>query len=129
MLGRPASSPSTLERLQLMRPRLTPLRIGVIALALVLIIAVGAYGTYLANEAGRLPWQEEPTRIPITPFADIPGFGGTPVPTETSLGTTGALASANPAGIGAGTIVDAHIPDVIAEQGVGEIERHGSQGI
>ncbi|MGI8643511.1 MAG: hypothetical protein ACR2LS_05280 [Thermomicrobiales bacterium] len=25
--------------------------------------------------AGELPWQEEPTRIPITPFAGIPSFG------------------------------------------------------
>lgn len=35
----------------------------------------------LASSAGVLPWQPEPTRIPITPFADLPGAGpGTPAP-------------------------------------------------
>ncbi len=49
--------------------------------ALILALIVGGYGMYLASVAGRLPWQEDPTRIPITPFADIPGFGApTPVP-------------------------------------------------
>lgn len=43
--------------------------------ALILVVlAVGAMGLYLGNLAGELPWQEEPTRIPITPFSDIPGF-------------------------------------------------------
>ena len=50
------------------------------AILVVLVLVVGGYGMYLAVSAGRLPWQEDPTRIPITPFADIPGFGG---PTET----------------------------------------------
>ncbi|MDQ4099792.1 MAG: hypothetical protein M3121_04770 [Chloroflexota bacterium] len=48
-------------------------------LALVVIVGallVGSFGIYLAGTAGRLPWQEDPTRIPITPFAGIPGFGG-----------------------------------------------------
>ncbi len=37
----------------------------------------------LLNAAGRLPWQEDPTRIPITPFANIPGndLTGNPSPT------------------------------------------------
>jgi hypothetical protein len=34
----------------------------------------------LANDAGMLPWQEEPTLIPVTPFADFPGFGGGETP-------------------------------------------------
>ena len=46
-------------------------------------LLVGSFGIYLAGTAGRLPWQEDPTRIPITPFADIPGFGEpTATPTE-----------------------------------------------
>ena len=55
--------------------------IGVIAI--VLVVAVAGFGLFVAGEAGRLPWQEDPTRIPITPFADIPGFSApspTPVP-------------------------------------------------
>ena len=40
----------------------------IVALAFILI---GAYGTYLADQAGYLPWQEEPTRIAVTPFADL----------------------------------------------------------
>lgn len=40
------------------------------------------YATYLAGVAGELPWQTDPTRIPVTPFADIPGFSApTPLPT------------------------------------------------
>ena len=42
-------------------------------LALVVLLTVGGYGLYLANMAGRLPWQEEPTRIPVTPFANLGG--------------------------------------------------------
>ena len=52
-----------------------------IAAVLILGFVIAGYGIFLANEAGRLPWQEEPTRIAITPFADIPGFNqpmGTP---------------------------------------------------
>jgi hypothetical protein len=44
------------------------------AILLAFAIFVGSFGIYLAGEAGQLPWQEDPTRIPITPFADIPGF-------------------------------------------------------
>jgi hypothetical protein len=51
---------------------------------LILTFAIAGYGIFLASEAGRLPWQEEPTRIAITPFADIPGFDQ-PVATPTSF--------------------------------------------
>ena len=58
---------------------------ALIGLALLFVLVAAGYGTYLAGEAGRLPWQEDPTRIPITPFADIPGFSApTPAPTPTS---------------------------------------------
>ena len=55
------------------------LAITVIVLVPLLILA--AWGLALAGSAGFLPWQAEPTRIPITPFADLPGPAeGTPVP-------------------------------------------------
>lgn len=49
------------------------LRIAVAAAVLALVL-VGGFGLYLGGLAGVLPWQEEPTRIPVEPFADIPGF-------------------------------------------------------
>ena len=64
------------------RPWLTIMLLAVVLGALV----VGGSGLWLAGEAGRLPWQEDPTRISITPFADIPGFNAptpTPVPAAT----------------------------------------------
>ena len=51
------------------------------AIVLVPLLILAAWGLALAGSAGFLPWQPEPTRIPITPFADLPGAGaGTPVP-------------------------------------------------
>jgi hypothetical protein len=51
--------------------------------ALLLIVAVaGSYGVYLAGDAGMLPWQTEPTRIAVTPFAGIEGFAAPATPTE-----------------------------------------------
>ena len=53
--------------------------IAVVVLVPLLILLVLALS--LAGSAGVLPWQPEPTRIPITPFADLPGMGaGTPAP-------------------------------------------------
>jgi hypothetical protein len=54
--------------------------IAAVVLIPLLILAVIALS--VAGSAGFLPWQPEPTRIPITPFADLPGNGGpgTPVP-------------------------------------------------
>jgi len=52
-----------------------------IAAVLILTFVIAGYGVFLASDAGRLPWQEDPTRIAITPFAGIPGFDqpiGTP---------------------------------------------------
>lgn len=43
------------------------------AIVVVAIVIVG-YGAYLTGQAGELPWQTQPTRIAITPFAGIPGF-------------------------------------------------------
>ena len=53
--------------------------IAVVVLVPLLILLV--LGLSLASSAGILPWQPEPTRIPITPFADLPSTGaGTPAP-------------------------------------------------
>jgi hypothetical protein len=54
--------------------------IAAVVLIPLLILAVIALS--VAGSAGFLPWQPEPTRIAITPFADLPGIGGpgTPVP-------------------------------------------------
>ena len=61
------------------RRRRSALLIAVVVLVPLLILA--AWGLSLAGSAGFLPWQPEPTRIPITPFADLRGAGtGTPVP-------------------------------------------------
>jgi hypothetical protein len=69
-------------------------RIALVAVTIPALL-ISIYGFYLADTAGMLPWQADPTRIPITPFADIPGFSvptaaapaptqeGTPIPAET----------------------------------------------
>ena len=65
---------------------------ALLGLALLVALVVAGVGTYAASEAGRLPWQEDPTRIPITPFADIPGFGAptpTPAASPTAFGPEG----------------------------------------
>lgn len=58
----------------MVRNRRQRTRVFVVAAVLVIVL-VGGFGLYLGSLAGELPWQEDPTRIPITPFADIPGFG------------------------------------------------------
>ena len=61
------------------RRRRGMLVIAVIVLVPLLILA--AWGLSLASSVGFLPWQPEPTRIPITPFADLPvAVTGTPEP-------------------------------------------------
>ena len=64
------------------RTRAHPLIATALALVVIIALATVVYAGYLAGEAGRLPWQEDPTRIPVTPFGDIPGFTPpTPLPT------------------------------------------------
>ncbi len=61
------------------RRRRRALVVALIVLVPLLILA--AWGLSLASSAGFLPWQPEPTRIPITPFADLPvPTAATPVP-------------------------------------------------
>jgi hypothetical protein len=56
----------------------------VIAAVVVLLFVVAGFGVYLASVAGALPWQADPTRIAITPFANIPGFSA-PAPSPTVI--------------------------------------------
>ncbi|MFT4038346.1 MAG: hypothetical protein QM692_09220 [Thermomicrobiales bacterium] len=55
-----------------------------VLIAVVVVVAVLAIvGLWFGGQQGMLPWQPEPTRIPITPFADLPsttGTTGTPTP-------------------------------------------------
>ena len=67
-----------------MPPRRRPwLRVLIVA-AVLAVVPAGGFGLYLANLAGELPWQEDPTRIPVVPFEglDIPGRNtdATPAP-------------------------------------------------
>jgi len=86
------------------RRRRTGLLVAAVGIPL-LLIALFAFS--LLNTAGRLPWQEDPTRIPITPFADIPGNGltGDPSPTP-EAGTPAALLPATLAGRGDAVPID-----------------------
>jgi hypothetical protein len=60
------------------RRRRRNIMIAAVVLPLLILIVVALS---LAGSAGVLPWQPEPTRIPITPFADLPSAGGgTPSP-------------------------------------------------
>lgn len=43
--------------------------IGVIVMIPVLVVF--AYGIYLANMGGKLPWQTDPTRIPVVAFEGL----------------------------------------------------------
>ena len=56
-----------------------PVITGVLTIALVGFLFISGYTIYLAGAAGELPWQTDPTRIPVTPFS---GFSApTPLPT------------------------------------------------
>jgi hypothetical protein len=64
------------------RLRKHPVATALTAIAAVAVIVILGYAVYVANVAGDLPWQTDPTRIPVTPFADVPGFSiPTPLPT------------------------------------------------
>ncbi|MBX3069475.1 MAG: hypothetical protein KF883_03105 [Thermomicrobiales bacterium] len=54
------------------KPNVSRRRAVVATLVLIPIGVVLFFALYLANEAGELPWQEDPTRIPVTPFANLP---------------------------------------------------------
>lgn len=50
------------------------------AVVLVPLLILLAVALSVGGSAGMLPWQPEPTRIPITPFADLPSGGGSTTP-------------------------------------------------
>lgn len=56
--------------------------IGILIIILLIpVLIIGGFGLYGLSQAGKLPGQTQPTRIPITPV-EMPGFGtigGTPV--------------------------------------------------
>jgi hypothetical protein len=60
-----------------MRQQRSRVWIGILIAVVLVVVAVGSFGVYIAGEAGRLPWQAEPTRIAVTPFANLPD---TPTP-------------------------------------------------
>lgn len=53
-----------------MSPKRLILAIGVVVL--LALVVVGGWTFYDAWDAGMLPWQPEPTRVAVTPFADLP---------------------------------------------------------
>lgn len=75
------------------RLRRRPLLTIVVAIIFLFTVVAMSFGVFIASEAGQLPWQEDPTRIAITPFADIPGFNQ-PVATQaaTQAATPAAVA-------------------------------------
>lgn len=50
---------------------------GIVLVTLVFLI-IGGWTFYDAWDAGVLPWQPDPTRIVVTPFADLPTVAATP---------------------------------------------------
>lgn len=44
-----------------------------IAAIVIPVLLFGSAAFYLANQAGALPWQADPTPIPVTPFANLAG--------------------------------------------------------
>lgn len=57
---------------------------GIAAGIAIPLVIVAALGIALLGHAHQLPWQAEPTRIPITPFANLPGSGALPTATASS---------------------------------------------
>ncbi len=64
------------------RTRRSRLRMAVALVILVPMLLIGGFAFYVASEAGELPWQEDPTAIPVVPFGGLDG-SGQPLPTET----------------------------------------------
>ncbi|HWV22956.1 MAG TPA: hypothetical protein VNZ58_02095 [Thermomicrobiales bacterium] len=50
---------------------------GILLVALIFVI-VGGWTFYDAWDAGVLPWQPDPTRVVVTPFANLPTEVATP---------------------------------------------------
>jgi hypothetical protein len=67
----------------------------IIVFGIVILIPVlffGGFGAYGLYQTDKLPWQTQPTRIPLTPV-EMPSFGtigGTPAPTTVAESTPAA---------------------------------------
>jgi hypothetical protein len=67
----------------------------IIVFGIVILIPVlffGGFGAYGLYQTDKLPWQTQPTRIPLTPV-EMPSFGtigGTPAPTTVRESTPAA---------------------------------------
>jgi len=55
-----------------MTPSRSRKRVVIATLVLIPIGLVLAFSLYLADTAGDLPWQTDPTGVPVTPFANQP---------------------------------------------------------
>lgn len=65
-------------------------------LILIPVFIIGGFGLYGLSQTDQLPWQTQPTRIPITPV-ELPSFGtiggsidSTPAPTTVANATPAA---------------------------------------
>ena len=66
------------------RIRRHPIAATSILAMLALILLLGSYMGYLAYQNYELPFQTQPTRIPVTPFENVPGGFSAPTPLPTA---------------------------------------------
>jgi hypothetical protein len=59
-------------------------RTVLLIVGVVLLVAVVAFAGSLAGTAGMLPWQAEPTRIPVAPFEGLMPDQSEPASPETA---------------------------------------------
>jgi|GEM_PF-4845460 len=52
--------------------------LSALAIVILLVVIVGGWTFYDLWQAEALPWQPDPTRVVVTPFADLPVPSGTP---------------------------------------------------
>lgn len=52
--------------------------LSALAIGILLVVIVGGWTFYDLWQAEALPWQPDPTRVVVTPFADLPIPAGTP---------------------------------------------------
>jgi polyisoprenoid-binding protein YceI len=94
--------------------------VGIVIAVPVLIVA--GFALFMLGQAKELPWQTQPTAIPVTPFANL---GGT-----TPAGTTVAASTATTAPAAAATTapVAATTAPVAADSGYGDYGNYGNYG-
>jgi polyisoprenoid-binding protein YceI len=94
--------------------------VGIVIAVPVLIVA--GFALFMLGQAKELPWQTQPTAIPVTPFANL---GGT-----TPAGTTVAASTATTAPAAAATTapVAATTAPMAADSGYGDYGNYGNYG-